>query len=88
MTLILVFLALYPSGAMLYFMTNLFTPVFETELKLENAKAYKFKHNNIRDLQSKYDVEIRRRAMESGDIAKLSGGVTYVITESIFFDGR
>ncbi|HEA20378.1 MAG TPA: aminotransferase class I/II-fold pyridoxal phosphate-dependent enzyme [Pricia antarctica] len=53
-------------------------------IKMGNAKAYKFKHNDIGDLQRKYQIEFQRRGDDSIEIPKSSTGVVYVITESVF----
>jgi len=48
-------------------------------IKLGNAKSYKFKHNDIKDLKLKCDAERARKAIGSPNETE-----TYIVTESVF----
>lgn len=48
-------------------------------IKMGNAKSYKFKHNNLEDLKSKYQAERSR-----DEVVVRSRSEIYVVTESVF----
>ncbi|WP_044400748.1 pyridoxal phosphate-dependent aminotransferase family protein [Lacinutrix sp. Hel_I_90] len=48
-------------------------------IKMSNAKAYKFKHNDIADLKSKCQTERSRNVERSANEAEI-----YIVTESVF----